>query len=332
MNKISSFLLRLGIAMIIGLALLPLSFAIAQTGPWDEFGCCKYVNLQGDTKCFDTSERKCHEEFDSANNTGASNNSFLPNGRAAKPDPSSVCVCIASGSETAGTAIPKTGDSGQAVGSTSSYITFTPQVSIPFSDFQAGKGKAVTSNLFGEYIKSYYTFGLALAGLLAVIMIMYGGIRMVMSGGNASEYAKAKTYIQNSVVGLIILFSMYTILNTVSGRLVDLSFPNLDNIGRVEQGENWYWCDDVPRNGGYKITQEVDKARLKKDIRPDSYVMEIVEEQANPATRDLARENLLCGVPYTIKQVEKNLNAGICFGNVCGAGINETCVIAGELD
>ncbi|MFH1145914.1 MAG: hypothetical protein V1707_03060 [bacterium] len=128
-------------------------------------------------------------------------------------------------------------------------ITFTPQVGIPFSDkFIGGKSIQVSNSMFAEYVLAVYSFSLAIAGLLAVIMIMYGGIRMVMSGGSAGEYAKAQGYIKNGVIGIVILLSAHTILSSISSRLVIFQpltpkaivsisqeeFTNFDNEARLE--------------------------------------------------------------------------------------------------
>ena len=57
-----------------------------------------------------------------------------------------------------------------------------------------------------------------LAGAVAVIMIIFGGIYYTISGGDASRVAKAKNIITYSVVGLVIVLAAFGITNFVIGR------------------------------------------------------------------------------------------------------------------
>ena len=58
-------------------------------------------------------------------------------------------------------------------------------------------------------------------GVMAVIMIIWGGIRYVLSAGNSAALTSAKNTIIYSIIGLIIAILAYAIvnfvINTVSG-------------------------------------------------------------------------------------------------------------------
>ena len=54
-----------------------------------------------------------------------------------------------------------------------------------------------------------------LGGLLAVVLVMYGGFLMVTSQGNPSGVEKAKKTISGAIVGLIIALLAYAIATTV---------------------------------------------------------------------------------------------------------------------
>lgn len=60
---------------------------------------------------------------------------------------------------------------------------------------------------------------LFVVGALAVIMIIFGGIRYVTSGGNASSVTAAKNTILYAIVGLIIAFLAFAAVNWVLGAL-----------------------------------------------------------------------------------------------------------------
>ncbi|MDO8335757.1 MAG: pilin, partial [Candidatus Saccharibacteria bacterium] len=60
---------------------------------------------------------------------------------------------------------------------------------------------------------------LYILGILAVIMIIFGGIRYVLSAGDASKIKTAKDTIMYSVIGLIVAVLAYAIVNFVVTRI-----------------------------------------------------------------------------------------------------------------
>ncbi|PIZ55924.1 hypothetical protein COY23_03810 [bacterium (Candidatus Torokbacteria) CG_4_10_14_0_2_um_filter_35_8] len=85
-------------------------------------------------------------------------------------------------------------------------------------------------NSIGDYIKLIFNVAMVLAGLAAVIMIIFGGYKYMTSAGNAQAAEDAKGRITNSLLGLILVVGTYTILRTISPGLV--MFPGL----RMGQG------------------------------------------------------------------------------------------------
>ena len=57
---------------------------------------------------------------------------------------------------------------------------------------------------------------LTILGILAVIMIIFGGIRYTTSAGDASRVKAAKDTIMYSVVGLVVAILAYAIVNFVT--------------------------------------------------------------------------------------------------------------------
>ena len=52
-------------------------------------------------------------------------------------------------------------------------------------------------------------------GIISVIMLIYGGFRYVISGGNSSKVTDAKNTIMYAIIGLIIALLAYAIVNFV---------------------------------------------------------------------------------------------------------------------
>lgn len=60
---------------------------------------------------------------------------------------------------------------------------------------------------------------LFIAGGVAVLMIVWGGFRLVISSGNPDRVASARSTITFALVGLIIVILAFAIVNFVTGRL-----------------------------------------------------------------------------------------------------------------
>lgn len=81
----------------------------------------------------------------------------------------------------------------------------------------AAQGTDVPDALFGDtgIITTITNVLLFIAGGLAVIMIIIGGLRYVTSAGNASSVTAAKNTILYAIVGLIVAFLAYAAVNFV---------------------------------------------------------------------------------------------------------------------
>ena len=75
-------------------------------------------------------------------------------------------------------------------------------------------------NWLGEYITWIYNYALKVAGILAAIVLMAGGVLWLISSGDASKIKQASDLIIGAVTGLVILLSSYVLLITVNPELV----------------------------------------------------------------------------------------------------------------
>lgn len=60
---------------------------------------------------------------------------------------------------------------------------------------------------------------LFLIGAVSVLMLVYGGIRYTISGGNATSVTAAKNTILYAIVGIVVAMLAYAIVNFVVGAL-----------------------------------------------------------------------------------------------------------------
>ena len=62
-------------------------------------------------------------------------------------------------------------------------------------------------------------FILGIVGSLALLMFIYGGLMMLISAGNSEKVTKAKNIVIAAVVGLLIVFASYIIIQFVMSSL-----------------------------------------------------------------------------------------------------------------
>jgi hypothetical protein len=80
-------------------------------------------------------------------------------------------------------------------------------------------GTAETSAI-GRLVARIYTYSLGAAALLALLMMILGGYKVMTAAGNAKQSSDGKAMIMGSVVGLGLLLGSYIILNTINPDLV----------------------------------------------------------------------------------------------------------------
>jgi hypothetical protein len=75
------------------------------------------------------------------------------------------------------------------------------------------------------YIVAIYNFALTAIGVIALGALVYGGFRYVASAGNPTALSDAKDQMSSALLGLILLFCSWLILNTINPELVLLGEP-----------------------------------------------------------------------------------------------------------
>ncbi len=81
-----------------------------------------------------------------------------------------------------------------------------------------------TDTKVADYLKIIFRIGIALAGVLAVLMLVIGGIEY-MSSDVITSKESAKGRMTNAILGLILVLGAYAILNTLNPKLLEI---NLD--------------------------------------------------------------------------------------------------------
>lgn len=104
-------------------------------------------------------------------------------------------------------------------------VNYSPSQQLPGLDLTQSAGQAgQTSSLFPQFIRWMLPFVLSLAAVLAVIMIVVAGVRMVIQSDNPAAREDAKARIWAAIGGLVLAFAAFLILRTINPDLVGLKF------------------------------------------------------------------------------------------------------------
>ncbi len=97
-------------------------------------------------------------------------------------------------------------------------------------NLEVGIGANSTTNGISYYIGMVYRFAAAIVGVVAVVMIIIGGIQYSTAAGNKALLGSAKETITSAIIGLVIVLMSYLILGIFSSRFTNLTEPTLDPI------------------------------------------------------------------------------------------------------
>ena len=86
-----------------------------------------------------------------------------------------------------------------------------------FDGVNAARGNGQPSELFGigGVVSTVTNVLLFIVGALSVVMLIIGGLRYVISGGNSTAVTAAKNTILYAIVGLVIAFVAFAAINFI---------------------------------------------------------------------------------------------------------------------
>ena len=87
----------------------------------------------------------------------------------------------------------------------------------------------------GDYFNKIYRLMVGITGVLAVIMIVVGGLEYIASAANPSAKQSAKNRIWAAIGGLLLALSSYLILQTINPNLVNFNL-NIEKKGLQQTG------------------------------------------------------------------------------------------------
>jgi len=82
----------------------------------------------------------------------------------------------------------------------------------------------------GLYITEIYKYSVGVVGILATIVMMWGGVLYITSGGDKTKAGEGMKWIEGAVTGLVLVMTSYMILNFVNPDLVVFKSIKIDPI------------------------------------------------------------------------------------------------------
>ncbi len=94
------------------------------------------------------------------------------------------------------------------------------QISFPYSGLESATGLTGFSDL-GSVVTKLLPYVFAIAGLILLLNLVYGGISLMLSGGDPKAVESAKNRITSSLIGFIIIFTAYWLVQII-GRILGI--------------------------------------------------------------------------------------------------------------
>jgi len=124
-------------------------------------------------------------------------------------------------------------------------LEFNPQIEIPGAESGYLGTVPDDTSMTAKYIKAIYQYGIGVVGILAAIILMFGGLLWLTAGGDAGRVSEAKEWIKASILGLIIALASYTILQTINPDLVNFRSLAVSSIKSVSVSSSLTTRDQV---------------------------------------------------------------------------------------
>jgi hypothetical protein len=194
-------------------------------------------------------------------------------------------------------------------------------------------GKREFANI-GEFIQIIYRYAIIIAGILATVIIMIGGIRWTASGGNAERVKSAQKMISGSVIGLVLALLSFSLLAAINPATVNLRLPQVWLVNKQEL--NPVYCNQYKEEPGlapFKRGTEVTPAtieKLRKDGKFDTtkdtsqcgqeYLLAGPSGQICKGLSCTPKTDQVCAPSWVANKFVYNCKKGVLAGRIAGIG------------
>jgi len=167
----------------------------------------------------------------------------------------------------------------------------------------------ISSSDFPNYVVNIFKFGIWIAGISAMLMIMIGGYMYITSAGNNANMEKAKKFITDAVIGLILALFSWLLLYTINPELTQINrlqgTADIEEIKKIGSGikikDSTKDLADFSVEGGKDISDQVKKYGDPRDDEDNEEKLEESDswyfKQSDPAWagKEIDSSNLYMG-------------------------------------
>ncbi len=110
-----------------------------------------------------------------------------------------------------------------------------PIPNVKFSDVQVvdtGGARIIDVPWIADYVAGVYKYSIGLAALMATVMFMVGGFQYLTAGGDVSRVKAGKKRATDALIGMLLVFGAYAILNLVNPNTLTFSALRIKTVAR----------------------------------------------------------------------------------------------------
>ncbi|PIR88977.1 MAG: hypothetical protein COU07_03755 [Candidatus Harrisonbacteria bacterium CG10_big_fil_rev_8_21_14_0_10_40_38] len=128
------------------------------------------------------------------------------------------------------------------------FSTYTTQAQEGYKLTVPIPGGTSEPTSIGDYLYTIFRFALYAGGILAIFMIVIGGIQYTISRGNPSKIEESADRIKSAILGLILLLSASAILFFINPQLILLNVPGVEPIKAENCAESYFGLGDFTKS------------------------------------------------------------------------------------
>ncbi|MBX4187409.1 MAG: hypothetical protein KW802_04140 [Candidatus Doudnabacteria bacterium] len=117
------------------------------------------------------------------------------------------------------------------------FIGFSPLIAAAQTvnpcTVDAVRGNANKASALPKCVNQIYVWSLGLGVLLALLMMVLGGYYLMTAAGNAEQATKGKEFITSALIGVVILFCAFLLLNQINPDLVNFNLDSLNGLDKT---------------------------------------------------------------------------------------------------
>lgn len=172
----------------------------------------------------------------------------------------------------------------------------TPKISIPGLNFSEIKtveedgGTYLYIPFLGEYIAAAYKYGVVIASIIAVVMIITAGFGWAISGGEPEKINHAKTRIGQAIVGLFLAVGSYTLLYMINPELVKFRSLRIATFEPIPLSEaaNEFYNSAIAESANYSDIKPILDPNFHHSSVPEPFKMDgaMIKDMATKAGID----------------------------------------------